>query len=132
MLVNVIPQQQKEGEMKGSFIQDPVRAAVITLYVWNQYQLKMDKGELSRVCISLSLPKLPEEDFLQYWTDLSNHVSCLQKWVFGVGLHFRLILGSFRFHSCWSVLTHSVKPRCHNRYCVLCCYSLFSCFSVGF
>lgn len=79
MLENIIP--EKEGELKSPFIQDPMKAAMIMLYVWQQYSLKLSGGELSRICTSLCLPKLPKEGFLQYWRDFSHDVSSLKKYV---------------------------------------------------
>ncbi|XP_046895107.1 E3 ubiquitin-protein ligase rnf213-alpha isoform X2 [Hypomesus transpacificus] len=76
MLENIIP--EKEGELKSPFIQDPMKAAMIMLYVWQQYSLKLSGGELSRICTSLCLPKLPKEGFLQYWRDFSHDVSSLK------------------------------------------------------
>ncbi|CAB1350132.1 unnamed protein product, partial [Coregonus sp. 'balchen'] len=69
---------QKEGEGKSCFIQDPMRAAVVMLYVWKQYGLKLDHGESTRLCTALCLPKLPKDSFLQYWTDFSQAVSGLK------------------------------------------------------
>ncbi|KAM9474594.1 E3 ubiquitin-protein ligase rnf213-alpha-like [Salvelinus alpinus] len=79
MLDNVVPQLQKEGEGKSCFIQDPMRAAVVMLYVWKQYGLKLDHGESTRLCTALCLPKLPKDSFLQYWTDFAQAVSGPQK-----------------------------------------------------
>ncbi|XP_045076975.1 E3 ubiquitin-protein ligase rnf213-alpha-like isoform X2 [Coregonus clupeaformis] len=78
MLDSVVPQLQKEGEGKSCFIQDPMRAAVVMLYVWKQYGLKLDHGESTRLCTALCLPKLPKDSFLQYWTDFSQAVSGLK------------------------------------------------------
>eukprot|EP00063_Salmo_salar_P083286 XP_014058121.1 PREDICTED: E3 ubiquitin-protein ligase RNF213-like isoform X2 [Salmo salar] len=78
MLDNVVPQLQKEGEGKSCFIQDPMRAAVVMLYVWKQYGLKLDHGESTRLCTVLCLPKLPKDSFLQYWTDFAQAVSGLK------------------------------------------------------
>eukprot|EP00063_Salmo_salar_P075006 XP_014049841.1 PREDICTED: E3 ubiquitin-protein ligase RNF213-like [Salmo salar] len=78
MLDNVVPQLQKEGEGKSCFIQDPMRAAVVMLYVWKQYGLKLDHGESTRLCTALCLPKLPKDSFLQYWTDFAQAVSGLK------------------------------------------------------
>ncbi|KAK6312343.1 hypothetical protein J4Q44_G00180070 [Coregonus suidteri] len=78
MLDNVVPQLQKEGEGKSCFIQDPMRAAVVMLYVWKQFSLKLDHGESTRLCTALCLPKLPKDSFLQYWTDFSQAVSGLK------------------------------------------------------
>lgn len=85
MLDNVVPQLQKEGEGKSCFIQDPMRAAVVMLYVWKQYGLKLDHGESTRLCTVLCLPKLPKDSFLQYWTDFAQAVSGLKKWVLASG-----------------------------------------------
>uniref|UniRef100_A0A668A8U6 Uncharacterized protein n=1 Tax=Myripristis murdjan TaxID=586833 RepID=A0A668A8U6_9TELE len=79
MLENVIPQLLKEGDRKSHYVQDPMRAAVIMLYVWKQYGIKLDHQELNRLCNAFCLPKLSKDDFLQYWTDFSNTVSSLKK-----------------------------------------------------
>ncbi|XP_067087748.1 E3 ubiquitin-protein ligase rnf213-alpha-like [Osmerus mordax] len=78
MLKSVIPQLQTEGDLKSDYVKDPLRAALIMLYVWKKYTLKMDSGELSRLCTALCLPKLPKEEFLQYWTDFAQSVSELK------------------------------------------------------
>ncbi|XP_029913013.1 E3 ubiquitin-protein ligase rnf213-alpha-like [Myripristis murdjan] len=78
MLENVIPQLLKEGDRKSHYVQDPMRAAVIMLYVWKQYGIKLDHQELNRLCNAFCLPKLSKDDFLQYWTDFSNTVSSLK------------------------------------------------------
>lgn len=85
MLDNVVPQLQKEGEGKSCFIQDPMRAAVVMLYVWKKFGLKLDHGESTRLCSALCLPKLPKDSFLQYWTDFAQAVSGLKKWVLASG-----------------------------------------------
>ncbi|XP_026181025.1 E3 ubiquitin-protein ligase rnf213-alpha-like isoform X2 [Mastacembelus armatus] len=78
MLTNVIPQLLKEGERQSHYIQDPIRAAVIMLYVWRQYQFKVDNAELHQLCIALCLPKQGRDEFLQYWTDFSQDVAILK------------------------------------------------------
>ncbi|XP_041853322.1 E3 ubiquitin-protein ligase rnf213-alpha isoform X2 [Melanotaenia boesemani] len=74
MLTSVIP-QLIDGDGKSLYVQDPMRAAVIMLYVWTQYQLRLDHGEVHRLCTALCLPKLEKDGFLKYWTDFSQSVS---------------------------------------------------------
>ncbi|KAK2833428.1 hypothetical protein Q5P01_017317 [Channa striata] len=78
MLTNVVPQLLKDGDGKSSFIQDPLRAAVIMLYVWRQYRFRLDNAELSRLCAALCLPKLDRDGFIKYWTAFSQHVAVLK------------------------------------------------------
>ncbi|XP_010872579.2 E3 ubiquitin-protein ligase rnf213-alpha isoform X2 [Esox lucius] len=78
MLDNVVPQLKKEGEVKSSFIQDSLRAAVVMLYVCSQYTIRLDNGELNRLCTALCLPKLPKDNFLRYWDDFAKAVSGLK------------------------------------------------------
>ncbi|XDV14216.1 hypothetical protein PO909_002393 [Leuciscus waleckii] len=75
MLEQVTPELQKDSEGKGSFIKEPLKAALIMLYVWRQYGLELDNGVLSRLCTALCLPKLPKEEFLSFWTDLTESFS---------------------------------------------------------
>ncbi|XP_029997116.1 E3 ubiquitin-protein ligase rnf213-alpha-like isoform X2 [Sphaeramia orbicularis] len=74
MLSNVTPQLLSDGDGKSLYIQDPVRAAVITLFVCTRHDIKLDNGERNRLCSTLCLPKLNKEDFLQYWTRFSQDV----------------------------------------------------------
>lgn len=78
MLTKVIPQLMNDGE-RSCYIQDPLRAAVIMLYVWRQYQLTLNKAELHQLCSALCLPKLDKGEFLNYWTDFSKDVTCLKR-----------------------------------------------------
>ncbi|KAJ7989846.1 hypothetical protein DPEC_G00308720 [Dallia pectoralis] len=78
MLINVVPQLTKEGEGKSSFIQDPLRAAVVMLYVCRLYTIKLDNGELTRLCNALCLPKMPQDHFLRYWDDFVQAVAGLK------------------------------------------------------
>ncbi len=84
MLTKVIPQLLKDRDGKMRYIQDPLRAAVIMLCVWRNYQLSMDNGELHRLCAELCLPKKDKDDFLQYWTEFSQDVAILKKYVFNI------------------------------------------------
>lgn len=79
MLTTVIPQLQKDGDGRSHYIQDPLRAAVIVLYVWRQYQFRLNNSELHQLCSALCLPKLDRADFLKYWTELSQDVAVLTK-----------------------------------------------------
>lgn len=79
MLTKVIPQLRKDGEEKMLYVRDPMRAAVIMLCVWRQHRLKLDNGELHRLCTALCLPKLDKDDFLQYWKEFSLDVAILKE-----------------------------------------------------
>ena len=79
MLTNVIPQLGKDGDGKMLYIQDPMRAAVITLCVCKQHSIGLYDAELHRLCTALCLPKLNKDDFLQYWADFCQDVSILKK-----------------------------------------------------
>uniref|UniRef100_UPI003AABD3E1 E3 ubiquitin-protein ligase rnf213-alpha n=1 Tax=Centroberyx gerrardi TaxID=166262 RepID=UPI003AABD3E1 len=78
MLANVIPQLLKDGDGKSLYIKDPIRAAVIMICVWKRHAIKLDAGELHRLCNALSFPKQTKDDFLQYWKDFSCDVSSLK------------------------------------------------------
>ncbi|XP_060883381.1 E3 ubiquitin-protein ligase rnf213-alpha isoform X2 [Labrus mixtus] len=78
MLENVIPQASKEGDKKMLYIQDPRRAAVITLGVCKQYGIRLNDSHRYWLCTALCLPKLNKEDFLQYWSDFSQDVPILK------------------------------------------------------
>ncbi|KAG7242861.1 hypothetical protein INR49_018116 [Caranx melampygus] len=77
MLTNVIPQLLKDGDGRSLYIQDPLRAAVIMLCVWRQYQFRLDHAELYRLCTVLCLPKLDKDEFLKYWVEFSHDVSAI-------------------------------------------------------
>ncbi|CAI5675491.1 unnamed protein product [Oreochromis niloticus] len=77
MLSYVIPQLLKDGNRKSLYIEDPLRAAVITLHVWTQHHIKLENSELHQLCTALCLPKLEKDTFLQYWVEFSQDVSIL-------------------------------------------------------
>lgn len=80
MLTRVIPQlltDPSEGRMH--YIQDRIKAAVIMLQVYRKFQIRLENGELARLCTMLCLPHLGKEDFLQYWTQFSQEVGCVKK-----------------------------------------------------
>ncbi|KAM9745174.1 E3 ubiquitin-protein ligase rnf213-alpha-like isoform 2-T2 [Menidia menidia] len=77
MLTNVIP-QLKDGDGKCLYIQDTLRAAVIMLYVQRQYKIKLENGQLHKLCNALCLPKLEKDEFVRYWTEFSHSVSVLK------------------------------------------------------
>ncbi|KAL3987051.1 centrosome and spindle pole-associated protein 1 [Sarotherodon galilaeus] len=77
MLSYVIPQLLKDGNRKSLYIEDPLRAAVITLHVWTQHHIKLENSELHQLCTALCLPKLEKDNFLQYWVEFSQDVSIL-------------------------------------------------------
>lgn len=81
MLTNVIPQLLKDGDGKSLYIEDPMRAAVVMLYVCKQHTIKLDNAELHRLCTLLCLPKLKKDDFLEYWADFSKDVAVLKQYV---------------------------------------------------
>ncbi|XP_030645560.1 E3 ubiquitin-protein ligase rnf213-alpha-like [Chanos chanos] len=78
MLKRVIPEVQKNGEGKRDFIKQPFKAALVMVYVWKQYKLKLDRAELVRLCTALCLPKLTNEEFLPFWTDIEQSFSCVK------------------------------------------------------
>ncbi|XP_029014016.1 E3 ubiquitin-protein ligase rnf213-alpha isoform X2 [Betta splendens] len=78
MLTNVIPQLQKDGDGRSQYIQDPLRAAVIMLYVQRQHGFRLADAELNRLCNALCLPNLDESQFLEYWTAFSQDVLLLK------------------------------------------------------
>ncbi|RXN17930.1 E3 ubiquitin-protein ligase RNF213-alpha-like protein [Labeo rohita] len=77
MLKRVTPELQKDHKEKNAFITEPLNAAFITLYVWRRYKLDLDRETVSRLCTALCLPKLPEEKFLSFWTDLTQSISVI-------------------------------------------------------
>ncbi|XP_028841461.1 LOW QUALITY PROTEIN: E3 ubiquitin-protein ligase rnf213-alpha-like [Denticeps clupeoides] len=79
MLDFVTPELRKEGEGKREFIKDHRKAATIMLYVWKKHDLKLDHGELCRLCTALCFPKLPKEEFLSYWDDFQRSFLCLKE-----------------------------------------------------
>ncbi|CAL8311059.1 unnamed protein product [Arctogadus glacialis] len=79
MLTKVIPQLEKDGDGKMvSFVEDPMRAAVIMLHVCHLFNIKLSGTEHHRLCQALCFPKLNKEEFLQYWDKLSHSVSRLK------------------------------------------------------
>ncbi|XP_076122057.1 E3 ubiquitin-protein ligase rnf213-alpha-like isoform X3 [Alosa pseudoharengus] len=78
MLKCVTPELRKDGGGKRAFIVEPLNAAVIMLYVWKNFKLPLDNGELSRLCVALCLPNLPKDQFLAYWQDFQQSFSCLK------------------------------------------------------
>lgn len=77
MLADVIPQLLKDGDRKSRYIQDPLRAAAVMVYVWRQYRIRLENSELHQLCTALCLPKLEKDNFLQYWAEFSRDVSIL-------------------------------------------------------
>ncbi|ROL47362.1 E3 ubiquitin-protein ligase rnf213-alpha [Anabarilius grahami] len=72
MLKRVTPELQRGNQGKSAFIKEPLKAALIMLYMWKQYSLDLDSGTLSRLCTALCLPNLPKEEFLSFWTDITE------------------------------------------------------------
>lgn len=79
MLQHVTPELQKDSKERSTFIKEPLKAALIMLYVWKQYHLDLDNGTLSRLCTALCLPKLPKDEFLSFWTDIMESFSAIKK-----------------------------------------------------
>lgn len=77
MLMHVTPELQKDSNEKSKFIQEPLKAGLIMLYVWKQYDLKLDYGTLSRLCTAVCLPNLPKDEFLSLWTDITESFSVI-------------------------------------------------------
>ncbi|XP_026134867.1 E3 ubiquitin-protein ligase rnf213-alpha-like isoform X3 [Carassius auratus] len=75
MLETVTPGLEKDSEGKSAFIKEPLKAALIMLYVWKHYHLELDNGHLHRLCTALCLPKLPKDQFLPFWTDITQSFS---------------------------------------------------------
>ncbi|XP_066499023.1 E3 ubiquitin-protein ligase rnf213-alpha [Hoplias malabaricus] len=78
MLESVIPELQKDCPGKSAYFKEPLKAAIIMLYVWKQYKLKLEKGELARLCTALCLPKWPKDEFLPFWADIQESFSFLK------------------------------------------------------
>lgn len=79
MLKYVTPELQKDGGGKSAVIKDPLNAAVIMLYVWKNFKLPLNNGELSRLCGALCLPDLPKDQFQPFWEDLQQSTSCIKE-----------------------------------------------------
>lgn len=80
MVENVTPELQKDDSSKKSkYIQEPLKAALLMLYLWKQYDLKLEWGELNRLCSALCLPNLPKDEFLPLWTNIQESFACLKK-----------------------------------------------------
>ncbi|XP_043106269.1 E3 ubiquitin-protein ligase rnf213-alpha-like isoform X2 [Puntigrus tetrazona] len=78
MLQQVTPELQKDNKESSTFIKEPLKAALIMVYVWKQYHLDLDNGTLSRLCTALCLPKLPKDEFLSFWTDIIKSFSTIK------------------------------------------------------
>ncbi|KAJ8245185.1 hypothetical protein GJAV_G00274170 [Gymnothorax javanicus] len=78
ILEMVTLQREKDNTGRRSFIKDPLKAAVIVLYICKTYNIKLDSAELSRLCVALSLPDLPKDEFVAYWLDFSGTFSCIK------------------------------------------------------
>lgn len=81
MIEHVTPELQKDSSKKSEYIKEPLKAAIIMLYLWKQYELQLDLGELNRLCSALCLPNLPKDEFLPFWTNIQESFSCLKEWV---------------------------------------------------
>lgn len=81
ILEYVTPDLKKDNTNKSGYFTEPLKGALIVMYIWKQYDLKMDHGELNRLCSALCLPKMPKDDFLLFWTNIQESFACLKKWV---------------------------------------------------
>ncbi|XP_054615147.1 E3 ubiquitin-protein ligase rnf213-alpha isoform X2 [Dunckerocampus dactyliophorus] len=82
MLTKVAPcllKDGNDGNVETVYIKDPLRAAVIVLYVCREHAIKLDRTELCRLCIALCLPNLNRGGFLQYWEAFSRDVALLKR-----------------------------------------------------
>ncbi|XP_047657054.1 E3 ubiquitin-protein ligase rnf213-alpha isoform X2 [Tachysurus fulvidraco] len=79
VIEHVTPELQKDGASKKSqYIKEPLKPAIVMLYLWKQYNLQLEWGELSRLCSALCLPNLPKEEFIPFWTNIQESFSCLK------------------------------------------------------
>ncbi|XP_061741549.1 E3 ubiquitin-protein ligase rnf213-alpha-like isoform X1 [Nerophis ophidion] len=78
MLTQMTPQLLKDENAESVYIKDPLRAAVIVLYVCRTYTIKLDSTALLCLCSALCLPKLNRNDFLQYWEKISQDIAVLK------------------------------------------------------
>lgn len=79
MVAKIFGQQQDGGRVYGL---DRLRAAVIMLSVCQFYELKLKDYQRFQLCAALCLPQMTKEDFLNYWTDFSQEVPFLRRYVF--------------------------------------------------
>ncbi|XP_077411767.1 E3 ubiquitin-protein ligase rnf213-alpha-like isoform X2 [Vanacampus margaritifer] len=77
MLTNVTPGLLGDANAERLYVKDPLRAAVIMLYVCEEYSIKLDTPHLLHLCMELSLPKLERGGFLQYWQHFIRDVAPL-------------------------------------------------------
>lgn len=56
-----------------------MRAALMTLYVWRQYHLEFDNDTIYDICTSLCLPELDKDQFLSFWTNITQSFSEIKK-----------------------------------------------------
>ncbi|KAK7939806.1 hypothetical protein WMY93_003132 [Mugilogobius chulae] len=77
MLFNMIPQLLINREGKNLYVQDPLRAAVIMLSVCYRYGIHLDSTERCRLCTTLTLPKLNQEEFMKYWEKFSHDATII-------------------------------------------------------
>ncbi|XP_043084874.1 E3 ubiquitin-protein ligase rnf213-alpha-like isoform X2 [Puntigrus tetrazona] len=80
IMSRVAPDLQKNKEKK-AFIMEPLNAAVIVLYVWRQYSLQLDREVFPRLCTALCLPDLPKDEFLSFWSDVTESFSVINTWI---------------------------------------------------
>ncbi|XP_037112942.1 E3 ubiquitin-protein ligase rnf213-alpha isoform X6 [Syngnathus acus] len=79
MLKDVTPRVQGNvnAPKNSLYIEDPLRAAAIMLYVCERYCIKLDITNSLYLCAELCLPKLDKSGFLEYWKDLSRDLALL-------------------------------------------------------
>ncbi|KAJ8345988.1 hypothetical protein SKAU_G00301810, partial [Synaphobranchus kaupii] len=73
--VNFLLKQVVLESMTHKDIKDPLKTAVIALYIFSKYKIRPEREELSRLCMALCLPKLPKDDFASFWTDFTTSFS---------------------------------------------------------
>ncbi|KAM9780063.1 E3 ubiquitin-protein ligase rnf213-alpha-like [Neosynchiropus ocellatus] len=75
LLLNVTPQMLKDREGTSSYVRDPLKAALVFLYVGMTYRIKLLQPEFDSLCTLLCLPPLPKDKFPQYWANLSQDIA---------------------------------------------------------
>ncbi|XP_053706651.1 E3 ubiquitin-protein ligase rnf213-alpha isoform X2 [Synchiropus splendidus] len=76
LLLNLTPQMLKGRENTSPYVRDPLKAALVFLYVGLTYRIKLQQSEFDTLCALLCLPHLPK-DFCQYWAKLSEVIAVL-------------------------------------------------------
>lgn len=79
MASKMIPQQE---DGRNGYGLDPLRAAVVMLSVYQQYEIRLRDSECYHLCTDLCLPQMKKEDFLNYWAEFLQEVPFLRAYVF--------------------------------------------------